>query len=480
MSKSQTIYENIDIGTGIMASYGTGKFLAEFFAQAFGLVVFKYYETLKFAVFHNEQGYDKNLMLGFAALGFIIYSVYNAINDPLIGYITEKRTTRFSAKYGRRFPWIFIGSLLWVFSFILIFLIPSPFADNPIGTFIWMIFTTCLFDTLYSLWDVNYQSIFPDKFREEKIRQRTIGISTAIGIFGIASGFILPSIIIDLEASTMAQISDHIFNSVLFSIIGFFFVFLLIPGTRESPDMINRFLHDRKEKEKESFFREFVQALKVRNFAAWIVLYFFYQSGVVSFTASVQYIGDYILPEGQSTTLIFVGLLVGALIAVPLWQQINKAVKNNQRLMMMSAIVMAFFIIPITFIDTLESFTLFVFLGGLGFGGYWMIMTPALADVIDEIVVKTGKRNDGIFMGFRAFFGRFAFAVQAITFWVVHVATEFNPANITDLAKFGIHLHTGLIPAIFMVIGVIIFWKMNTLNPKKISNIKNELKSRGL
>ena len=59
----------------------------------------------------------------------------------------------------------------------------------------------------------------------------------------------------------------------------------------------------------------------------------------------------------------------------------------------------------------LEKKAIFIF--GLGFGGYWMLITPVMADVIDEIVVKTKKRNDGIYMGFRAFFGRLSYAVQA-------------------------------------------------------------------
>lgn len=458
-----------NVNTKTMASYGSGKFLAEFLAQAFGVVVFKYYETL---IFPDAYGW-------LAALGFVIYSVYNAFNDPLMGYLTEKRTTRFSERYGRRFPWIFIGSLFWVFSFILIFTVPEFMLSNAFAAFIWMTLTTCLFDTLYSLWDVNYQSIFPDKFRDESVRQKTIAISTAIGVVGIALGFLLPSIITDYDIA-----GTYVLNAIIIAIIGFFVVFLLIPGTRETPIMIERYLEDRKKKEDESFFHELTKALKERNFTAWILLYFFYQSGTVSFTASIQYIGDYIL-GGESTTLIFVGLLVGALIAVPLWQQINsRIIRNNQRTLMIAALVMAFFVLPMTLpmIDTSIEFTILVFLAGLGFGGYWMIMTPALADVIDEIVVKTRKRNDGIFMGFRAFFGRFAFAVQAITFWLVHEITEFN-ADIdvqSETAKLGIHIHTALLPAIFIVIGVILFWRINTLNLERIGSIKREMKELGL
>lgn len=459
-----------NVSTKIMASYGSGKFLTEFIMQAFGVVVFKFYETVIF-----EDAYA-----WLPTLAFVIYSVYNAFNDPLIGYITEKKTTRFSAKYGRRFPWIFIGSLLWVFSYVLIFAVPGGLTSDPYITFIWMVLTVCLFDTLYSLWDVNYQSIFPDKFRSENVRQRTIAVGTAVGVVGIALGFLIPSGLADINV-----IEPYLINSILIASVAFFVVFILIPGTRETPEMIERYIEDRKKKGEESFFSELINALKERNFTAWIILYFFYQSGTVSFTASILYVGDYILPEGEGTTIIFVGLLAGALIAIPIWQRINsRVIQNNQRTLMIAAIVMALFILPITLpqINNSFGFTLFVFLGGLGFGGYWMIMTPALADVIDEIVVKTGKRNDGIFMGFRAFFGRFAFAVQAISFWLVHEITGFN-ADIetqSESAILGIHIHMALLPAIFLLIGVFIFWRLNDLNSEKVGRIKTELKDLGL
>ncbi|MHA2306236.1 MAG: MFS transporter, partial [Candidatus Hodarchaeales archaeon] len=162
-----------NVGTGVMASYGTGKFVTEFFSQAFGVVVWFFYE-------------DILGLAGFlAAFGFIMYSIWNAINDPLVGYLTEKPTP-LSKKYGRRFPWIFICSILWVLSFALIFLAPSFVVENELFLLSWMIFTTCLFDTLYSIFDVNYQSIFPDKFRNDKERNKAIGIATIIGVFGIA------------------------------------------------------------------------------------------------------------------------------------------------------------------------------------------------------------------------------------------------------------------------------------------------------
>ncbi|MFX1534727.1 MAG: MFS transporter, partial [Promethearchaeota archaeon] len=278
MSKTNSKTQSLSV----MTSYGIGKFHAEFFSQAFGVLVFFYYED------------QLQLLPLLAAIGFGIYAVWNAFNDPLLGFFTEKRTTRFTKRFGRRFPWVIAGILVWVFTFILIFFVPAPILADQILLFLWMVFSTCLFDTLYSLWDVNYQSIFPDKFREDSIRNRVAGVATGIGVFGIAAGFILPNFIIDYELP-----QTFVTNSIVFAIVGFFIAFLLIPGVRETPDMIERYLDDREKDSEYSFIHELKEAFKVRNFVAWIIIYFFYQSAVVLMTGSVHYLGRYILP-GES------------------------------------------------------------------------------------------------------------------------------------------------------------------------------------
>ena len=111
-------------------------------------------------------------------------------------------------------------------------------------------------------------------------------------------------------------------------------------------------------------------------------------------------------------------------------------------------------------------------------------MTPALADSIDEIVINTSRRNDGIFMGFRAFVGRLSVAVQAVAFWLVQELTGFdNEALVQDVipsAITGIHIHTAVIPACLLVLGVIVFYFLNTLTPEKVQSNREKLKELNL
>jgi Na+/melibiose symporter-like transporter len=173
-------------------------------------------------------------------------------------------------------------------------------------------------------------------------------------------------------------------------------------------------------------------------------------------------------------------MLVGALVSVPLWTTLSNRVKNNQFLITMAAIGIAITSFPMTFISGYLGFTIAMFFWGMAFGGFWLLMTPAMSDVIDESVVKTGKREDAVMLGFRAFFGRLSYAMQALSFFVVHWATGFDSENLTSLAIFGIHIHLAILPTIYVLIGAFIFWRLNTLNPDKMDKIHQQLDKMNL
>ena len=455
------------IGSGIMASYGVGKFLAEFLTGALGAVVFKFYET------------EIGLTAGYAALATIIYSLWNAVNDPVIGYITNRKAP-LSRLLGRRFPWIIIGLISSAVFFVLIFSVPESWRlevrTNPLPVFLWMVLTICLYDGCYSLWEVNYQSVYPDKFRSQEIRTKAAAISTAVGVLGVAAGFVIPPLFF-----SYGDVGSYLTSGWVVAAITIGAILLLIPGIHESKEMISRFMRHQEQlkiepKKEHAFLPSMLRALRHRDLLAFILLLFLYQSGAMCMTSSVHYVGNYILNVPSSgTTMIFAGMLIGTLISIPGWALLAKRIGNNQRMLLITALVMALFSFPMTFIDTISGFTLWMALWGLGFGGFWTFMGPAMADIVDAIVVADKRRDDGVLMGIRAFFMRFSYASQAIVFWLVHTLTKFDSDPTSPAAKLGISRHMAAIPSLFFLLGAIVFFRMNTLDPQKIAENKRQL-----
>jgi Na+/melibiose symporter-like transporter len=136
------------------------------------------------------------------------------------------------------------------------------------------------------------------------------------------------------------------------------------------------------------------------------------------------------------------------------------------------------------FITDLVIMIIFLLIWGLAFGGFWTILWPVLADVIDESVAATGKRSEGIYTGIQAFFGRLAFLFQALIFTIVHIATNFQEGQPLSAqpaeAVVGIQLHFSLIPMAFMAVAMIVFWKFFDLTPDKVQVNRDKIKELGI
>ncbi len=450
-----------------MASYGFGKYIVEFLNMAFGTFAYFFYES--------EIGLE-SWIVGF---GFIIFALWNMFNDPLIGYLTN-RPFKFTKKWGRRFPWVIIGGIPYIFCYMLIFMPP---AINPTEgawiLFAWFVFTTCLFDTFASLYWVNFAAIFPEKFRSLEERRTGTGLQTIVGILGIALGAIFPPILVTYGVPQTYIVQGG--AVVIFCFIG---LGLAIPGCREDQVTINRYLDKYEEQPtRESFFKSLRIALKQKNFLAFVITYALYQTLTNLMTGSLAFLVRYVLGESASAQMLLsIGFLVGSLVSIPLWIKLAHKSNDNRKILLIAGVALTCVNIPLMFIDNLIGMIIGLLIWGLAFGGFWTLLWPVLGDVIDESIVITGQRKEGIYMGIQAFFGRLALLNQAIVFTIVHVATGFVEGAETQgsLAVWGIQMHFSLIPMIFMGISMLIFWKWYNLTPEKVKINREKLTELGL
>ncbi|MFX0072285.1 MAG: MFS transporter [Candidatus Hermodarchaeota archaeon] len=461
----EIIHSNLNI-----YSYGVGEFIYQVFSIAFGAYVFYFYEA--------EIGLNSWLV----ALGFILYAIWNAINDPIVGFICD-RPFFFTKKWGRRFPWIISSILPAILSYVLLF---TPPDINPVeGQWIlfgWLVFTTCLFDTAYSFVFVNSQALFADKFRNADERRKVSGINMTLGYIGIAIGSLVPPFFVNygVKESFISQAWALVFVALIAAVF-------IIPGMREDKETIERYLRSfgesREKKERDSFFGMFFSAFKQKNFTAFVILFLGYAVLRICLLASMQYGIRYILKEPAATSsLIMAGFLLGSLISIPLWVWWARKKQDNRKVMIVAAILSSIFALPMIFINDLFGWIIILFLWGIGIAGMFIIRSVVLADIIDESVVETQKRNEGMYYGFFLFINRLSIVIQAIIFAVVHQLTGFVEGADTqsETAIWGIRLSMAVIPVFFLVVATIIFWKFYDLKPEKLSKIKAKIKDLDL
>lgn len=264
--------------------------------------------------------------------------------------------------------------------------------------------------------------------------------------------------------------STFVVQGIVLGVIGLCVLALAIPGSREDRVTIDRYLIQHKDYTKEaSFFKSLKSAFKQRNFVIFIISYTLYRFLIISIQASIYYVVTFTMGQPDDImTYLSAAFLIGALFSSPLWALLAHKTNNNKKVMVIASFVLVATTLPLMFIDNWVIILLPIVLWGVGEGGYWTMIAPVLADVIDEAVVRTKKREEGVYNGFLQFFGRLGLLMQAASFTIVMLFTGFHDDPYSSSALLGIDLFFSVIPSIVMLIGSIVFWKFYKLTPEQV------------
>jgi GPH family glycoside/pentoside/hexuronide:cation symporter len=359
--------------------------------------------------------------------------------------------------------------------YILIF---SPPAVDPVSgawiIFAWLVVTLCLFDTCESIYTVNYNSLYPDKFRDRAERVTLSTICVYIGYIGVVLANIVPPIVI-----VYGDPGSFTLMAWICVIIVFFSWFLMLPGVRDDKECVENYLAICETEEKEPFFKTLKKAFTLKAFVAFFFFYICYQTLTTTVQASFLYWIRFII-EGDAGDILFVMvmLLLGGMVSLPIWFYYNKKTSDNRKSMLVGAICLFGLTFIFSAIFDLIFLLILALFWGMSLAGFWFMIDPVYADVIDEIVVETGERREGVYMGFRSFMSNLSKVLQALIFATVHELTGFVEGAETQssLAQIGILLHFGVIPAAIMAFGFLIFWRVYDITPEKSTQLREKLK----
>jgi glycoside/pentoside/hexuronide:cation symporter, GPH family len=466
----------------IMLSYGSRELFTQWISAAFGFTVFFYYESV--------IGLDVRL----AAAAYIIYQIWNSINDPLTGYLMERVVFPWEKKSGfRRMPIIIGAAILWLLSYLAIFM--GPIYADPSASkwliFAWYVVSLCLYDTFATLFDVNAVSLYPEKFKGLNERRVVQAMGTLLGIFGLVLAAVIPPMFI----TTGVAISYRSSALVTFG-AGFVFLALMIPGIFETKKLreVYRLRRENlaRQEKKAGFFATARIVFSNKRFVGKVILFFGYQVGVVMLQTSAFYIVTYLLDAPAATISLLLGsMLGGALISVPAWMVISRKTNNNRIVSLAGGFLLSLSFIPMIFVNGLVGWVICLVFFGMALGNQWFMDPPTLADVLDDVAVKTGRRDPSVYISYQSLVFKLGQTSIAAIIALVHTKTGF-PAGVTSLSElmqksstpqlalFGIRIHSAIVPAVVALVTTIIFWLLYDLTPEKVTANKKKLEGMGL
>jgi GPH family glycoside/pentoside/hexuronide:cation symporter len=451
---------------------------------------FSAFFILLFGLWGNLQFYAVTVLLiplYFIPIIYLIYSIVDGFNDPLIGYYTD-RSKRFTAKYGKRYPWIVIGGILGPIPLILAF-IPIVTIDSSttaiIIAVIWLTTMMCLWETFATTREVSHEALFPDLFRYDDQRSTVQGIIMLFTVIAqLLAAVSVPLIIASLGGATkpIAFIGAALFVIIITYIV-------LIPyaiwGVKETEEMKQiRIKLDHQFKETEHVKKVVSRILRDRNWMGLTFAFLLWGIGGLCFSAGMTYFILHYLGLGIEAMVLPGLLALGlAVIAIPFWVKIARMLgaRVTQILgLIASAIVYLAFFFVIDYTGAVIVFGLM----GISYSANWGIaFRMAQATALDNASAKNGKREEASFVGILRVFSAFVYFFQSLIFVIVWTMTGYAPekrANQTELAKFGLKLNMSLIPFAITLIAIIIFAVLYTITKETATLNKKKLAQMGL
>ena len=409
--------------------------------------------------------YATNFGLDLAVIGsvLLVARVFDAITDPLIGYMSDR--TR--SKFGKRKPWVVFGAAVTVISCYLLF---SP--GEHVGMTYFLVFSILLY-LGWTLMEIPYAAWVLELSRDTKVRTKIAGFrSGALFLGGII--FTLAPMVIPGAEGRMG-----------FEVLGVLAVGILIAVPLTTALMVKYVpqgdvYDEAKEQPKISELWGSIKGNK--PFQAFIAVYVFVGlAGGISGVLSFMYMDAYLGLGDKYTQLFIVPIIIGPLV-LPFWVWLlNRADKYRT-----TAIAFGFYtlIMPLPWFISpgVEAFLpMAIYYSALTvFSPLLMVSMPTiLGDVIDYDESMTGKNRAGQYYSFLALVTKGTVAVGGPLALLIIGLFGYQPgaAENSEQAIFALRVVNNLLPALMVVPGVLILWYF-PLNDKKQKKIREQLESQ--
>ena len=390
-------------------------------------------------------------------LVWAVYGLWNAVNDPLVGYWSDRTRTR----WGRRVPWM-AGSLLPLLITFYLLWLPGGGTDwSELSLLFYFLLIVLLFDFFWSVYVMNWTALFPEMTQGESQRAGVSAQREVFSIFGLLVGVALPPLLAGADWSNRGSMA------ALLTAVTFVSLLLGLLGSRERPEFAAA---------PSPSFRESIRlTLGNRNFIIFLAANLMIQYVFLAMASSIPFYAKYVLHIQGPTTLFGVMLdadlqnslllaaaFLAALPAMAVWWALARrygAWRALRAAALLAAATALYFFFPQTFAAGILGTTLF----GLSLAGLLMLTNPLLADITDEDEVLNGARREGMFFGMNGLIIRLAFVIQGLLTAVVFTLTGYVSPSAgvlfppqPDTALFGMRLLTGGVPAIALVVAFLL------------------------
>ena len=397
---------------------------------------------------------------GLAGSVLMIGKVWDAINDPIIGVLSDRTKSR---RWGRRLPWMFYGAIPFGIIFFLQWIVPRFSADQSSN--IWPLFwyyvvIGLLSQVIYTVVSLPYTAMTPELTQDYDERTTLNSFRFAFSISGSILSLILAQIIFSTIGDREQQ---YLVLAAVCAVIAVSALYLCIFGVR---DRVLAFEAKRNQTEQPASIPLFEQ-LKIvfnnRPFLFVIGIYLFSWLGVqVTATTLPYFVLNCMGLTDSDVPAVIIAVQGTALLMLFVWSALSKKIgKKKVYFLGMSSWIIAagglFFLQP----SQIGLMYFMAVMAGVGVSTAYLVPWSLIPDVIDLDELQTGQRREGIFYGFMVLLQKLGLALgiflvgNALQASGFQETTAGQPLPIQpESALLAIRLSVGPLPTIFLICGL--------------------------
>lgn len=397
------------------------------------------------------------LPVALASSVMFVYSIWDAINNPIMGYISDRTKTR----WGRRIPYLRFGIIPYAISFVFVWLAPFDGVNQTTALLLYMLIVPFAWEGLGTVISTAYYSLLPEMFSTYSERTKVAVSMNIIQVIGLFIGL--------AGTPLLADMIGWAWTSVIFAVIVVVVVYIGLQGMFERSSSV------------QAKAVPFIMALKAtfinRSFITVVISQTFRFVGTGTLTAGVLFYVKYSLQESESFGSVILGVaFIVTAFTLELWRRFVAERFEARTTLMIANAVMALSVIPLGIANNAITASIAAAGLGLGLAGLILMGDVIVADVIDEDEMNTGQRREGMYFGMSKFIMTLSGSIVAIWFGWIASAYGYDSALAIQPDTVGTGFRVFMtVPVVVSSILAILALVFYPLHGERLQNIKDTL-----
>ena len=401
----------------------------------------------------------------YAAAAIFIGRTWDYINDPLIGFYTD----RVRSRWGRRRPFLLFGFIPFGLMFAMMWYRPPTDSQFLLAAYYALAYF--LFDTAYTFVTMPYSALTPELTQDYDERTSLTTYRMAFSIIGSLLAFTVPLIII---GSMRPENAGRVFTmGIIFGAACALPLLFTFFGTRERPE----------------YYAQSQPSLRESLRAVWKNRPFLFAAGIFLFTwtaadviqAFLLFFLKYRMNMEAQSDLIMGAIFITALLVLPLWNWISRKT-DKRKAYIAGMIFLSVIMIALIFMSPsagLPVVLVMSVLAGIGVSAIHVLTWAIIPDAVEVDELSTGHRHEGIFYSLVSLFKKIASSIAIpLTLLVLQWSGYVSNAPVQKpSAILAIRILIGPVPSV-LLLGGILFAIFYPLSRSSHARTREEIAAR--